>query len=569
MCKKAFKKRKGVGFPGIEFLVSATNHSRYETKPLESALKAAYGDENLFGGPKDLADHYAIDRTTKVAVTTTTTNGRVILLSSYNRINNDDGSKYQFHRSEKPQREITVWEAARATSAAPRIFKPFDHEQTGQSYLDGAIYYNCPIEVAMRERRLIWPDVADANPDVVLSIGTSYNRKSPKKSSITSNNSRWGIVTHFRQLAKIAIDHVQSTLNSEQTWQDFVQSMSLTDQVKERFIRLNLPLEQDPPRLDEVSAMIELQNMTSSHWVLRRYEIKSIADRLLATAFYFEKSADVAIELEDHSFCITGSIVCRFSPGSEEIRALGEAFRKRSLDAYDRADTDHNPYFVVSQRRKEKEAQQVIIRPHIVDKMIRDAHFSVGKTTLTLSDKMAESDISLCFGDQPTNPTFYPISGFPRRLFEEDRRTFGRSRPSLSLIRKRTPTQFNRGPWTRPSDDAPDRQVDLIKNYEAPNYLYPGGATSDVISEISHRFSSPSPGAPDAVSYGATLSLYDIARSESFTSGHSDNLFTLSRSGSPLPPPGVFEMSADLPERGRLSPRPPLGNKQNARYEML
>ena len=46
---------------------------------------------------------------------------------------------------------------------------------TKNIYFDGALYHNNPVEVASRERKLIWPDVADKHPDVMLSLGTGKN----------------------------------------------------------------------------------------------------------------------------------------------------------------------------------------------------------------------------------------------------------------------------------------------------------------------------------------------------------------------------------------------------------
>ncbi|KAF7505357.1 hypothetical protein GJ744_000978 [Endocarpon pusillum] len=192
LCERAFTKRKGSGWPGMEFIVSASNHSRYGTKPLEGALQAHYGNENLFGGTRLSADPLsATSRPTKVAVTTTTTNGTIVLLSNYNRTNPNEETTYQFYRSEKPHTEIKTWEAARATSASPRIFRAFSHEASGQIFQDGGIFYSNPIEIAMQEKQLIWPDIADAHPDIVLSIATSHNSRSSRPVALPARSSRF------------------------------------------------------------------------------------------------------------------------------------------------------------------------------------------------------------------------------------------------------------------------------------------------------------------------------------------------------------------------------------------
>jgi predicted acylesterase/phospholipase RssA/energy-coupling factor transporter ATP-binding protein EcfA2 len=490
LCTAAFNKRRGVGLLGRDFYLSPSNHNRYETKPLETSLKSAFGDESLFGGLRDpFNDVHDADRTTKVAVTTTTTNGTLLLLANYNRMDTNDGSNYQLHRSEKPHAEMKLWEAARATSAASRMFKPFRHKPSGQILQDAAIYYNNPIELAMRETRLIWPDVAEAHPDVVLSLGTSLKPDSSKQTVTPHWPLRRGKISHGKHLAKIALDPVHSTLNSEQTWFNFTQGQPIKETFNDRYIRLNVPLQHNPPEFDEFAAMAELQDMTRSRCTMRRDEMKSIAERLIATSFYFERNSDIVTEHEDHTIIINGSILCRFGPGSDEIRALGEVFRKRSTDAYNQNFSEHNPYFVVQDGRKGREAAQHVIATHVVDKMIRDAHFSFGPVMIHLSDKMAETTISLCFGDRPKESIFYPISGSPRCLLEEERKLRSQNRLSLRLSRIRTPsTPLRRGAWTLPYHTV--ETGDRIERYADPDYRFPGNATSDAITEISQRFSS-------------------------------------------------------------------------------
>jgi predicted acylesterase/phospholipase RssA len=552
LCRDAFRKRKGVGWPGIDFLVSASNHSRYQTKPLEDALKYAFGGEHLFGGLRDLSNPEIMSTVrTRVAVTTTTTNGSVFLLANYNRINTVESSAYQFHRSEKPRDEIKIWEAARATSAAPRIFKPFDHVNSGQQFQDGAIYHNNPIALAMRERQLIWPEMAEMNPDIVLSIGTSFNPNS-KRGQIDPR-SRFGMLAHAKQLAKIAIDHVLSTLDSERTWHNYIQHLP-SDKVRERYIRLNLQLRDDPPRLYEVDMMHELREMTQSRFTKQKEQIMAVANRLIATLFYFERSASEAHENQDHSVTVTGSIVCRFAPGSEEMRALGGAFHKRSIAAYRQTDSRHDPYFVISEQRREKEAQQIVIGDHVIDKMMRDGRFSMGQVTLTLSNKVAETEISLCFADRRDNPAFYPISGFPRCLLQADARLSAKSRSSLNLGRKRTPTSLNRGTWSLPPLLITNH--DPIQRYEAEDYLYPGDATSDAISEISQRFSSPEPTQADFPQH-SVASMNELAYQL-----NAQELDSTVRAELPT------DWNTYSPQWQTLPPRAPMGTTPEKTYEM-
>lgn len=513
LCGQAFTKSKGRGLPGIDFIVSASNHCRYGSKRLESSLQAQYGDENLFGGFRKSPDPVPdTGRSARVAVTTTTTNGTVVLLANYSRVGTDDETAYQFYRSEHPHTEIKVWEAARATLAAPRIFKPFGHKTSGQILQDGSIYYNNPIELAMREKGLIWPDVAKAHADVVLSIGTGYNSKASHQVASPARITRWSTMSRAKRLAKDSIDQSQSTLKSEETWRNFMQSNTLPERLQDRYIRLTLPLSNDPPKFDGVSSMAELREMTRSICTRRRDAIKIIADRLIATSFYFELKSNTIVEHKDDSIVLTGTIMCRFPPASKEIQALGEVFRKRSTDACNQQSSDHNPYFVIEERPQGVEAVKTVMGTRVVDKMMRHAHFSFGQVTFELSNRIVETNISLCFPDTSSEPTRYSISGFPKCLLEEESNVVFKNRHPSSLSRKLTPTTMHRrGTWTLPVQV--DNTVNRIERYCDPRYLFPGDATRVSISQMSQRF-SPLSGASSYNGSVGHVSRYELESSD-------------------------------------------------------
>lgn len=65
--------------------------------------------------------------------------------------------------------DCTIWEAARATSAAATFFDPI---QIGrQKFVDGATGFNNPVEVVLEEAVSIWPD-AISRIQCLVSIGT-------------------------------------------------------------------------------------------------------------------------------------------------------------------------------------------------------------------------------------------------------------------------------------------------------------------------------------------------------------------------------------------------------------
>jgi predicted acylesterase/phospholipase RssA len=65
--------------------------------------------------------------------------------------------------------DCTIWEAARATSAAATFFDPI---QIGrQRFVDGATGFNNPVEVVLEEAVSIWPN-ATPRIQCLVSIGT-------------------------------------------------------------------------------------------------------------------------------------------------------------------------------------------------------------------------------------------------------------------------------------------------------------------------------------------------------------------------------------------------------------
>jgi len=69
-----------------------------------------------------------------------------------------------------PRSKYAIWEAARATTAAPSFFKPMSIENPPRiTYIDGGLGYNNPAQLALHEARRIW---GRDRKFCVVSIGT-------------------------------------------------------------------------------------------------------------------------------------------------------------------------------------------------------------------------------------------------------------------------------------------------------------------------------------------------------------------------------------------------------------
>lgn len=165
------------------------------------------------------------------------------------------------------------------------------HEPSKQVYADGAIYHNNPIQIADQERKLLWPSLSDEPPDIILSIGTSFNpNSSRRKNQKRPSAPHLGVLNHAKQLIKIAIDHISSTLDSEKTWKDYIDVLNPQSADEDRYVRLNPQLSGDPPALDEVYSIEGLQAEVRQLMRAKGDTIKRVARQLIATSFYFEIS---------------------------------------------------------------------------------------------------------------------------------------------------------------------------------------------------------------------------------------------------------------------------------------
>ncbi len=195
-----------------------------------------------------------------------------------------------------PVKRLTSVDSARATSAAPTYFKPFFHEPSKQVYQDGGLYHNNPIEIADIERKLIWPEMERQYPDIVLSLGTGFNPASKKAVLEAAPPPRLGIVAHLRSLIQLAEDHIASSLDSEKRWNSYWKTLGLrSKQDQKRFRRLNPRLDYDPPQLDDVRAMANLQETVREFFQSESRYIYDIAHQLVASCFYFEGIGSVEL----------------------------------------------------------------------------------------------------------------------------------------------------------------------------------------------------------------------------------------------------------------------------------
>ena len=147
--------------------------------------------------------------------------------------------------------------------------------------------------LANTERKIIWPDQKDRDPDILLSIGTLWSDKDksdPKKSDKVSSKGKFGLSRYAKKVLNIAVNAIQDDLDCEKTWSSFYNSLNIAEEDghrKKKYCRINPKLPNTPPALDSVSSMNELQEIAQKYCSTSP-EIRNVASALIASLFYFE-----------------------------------------------------------------------------------------------------------------------------------------------------------------------------------------------------------------------------------------------------------------------------------------
>ncbi|KAH8661836.1 acyl transferase/acyl hydrolase/lysophospholipase, partial [Ilyonectria robusta] len=286
---------------GLGWLARWIRSSIYTSAAMEKALQTAFSTKppiTVFG----MRNHC------RNAVTTTVGKD-CYLIANYNR-----GGTGIYMNS-----ELSVWDAARCTSAAPMFFEPKRHD--GCDCRDGGLKWNNPIQLAVNESREIWGE--KSSYDVVLSVGTGEADEAQGRPSSKFIIPDWlsGLFTALL-----------STMNGEDEWLRYLKSQQ---RATERSSRLNVvfPGRQEPA-LDDFGAIGSMEQTARSYYKFYERLHKSqfnpishaagvpsptnslelVAERLRASMYYFElRSVESAEEV-----CIfSGLIRCRLGPIDE------------------------------------------------------------------------------------------------------------------------------------------------------------------------------------------------------------------------------------------------------------
>ena len=189
------------------------------------------------------------------------------------------------------------------------------------------MFHNNPIRIANYESKLIWPDVEECHPDILLSIGTGHNGQDTIGYTEPSGNDRrrshtrdinaraanlegrqrsfpalWAF-PEVTQWLNVLFKRVDNILDSEQIWRSFRHDVLGTSSYLEllRYKRFNPKVDFMAPKMDDKGQVDKLHDDVKERLTKPQMQSKilRIAHRLIASCFYFEKLGPPR-KMDDH-----------------------------------------------------------------------------------------------------------------------------------------------------------------------------------------------------------------------------------------------------------------------------
>ena len=178
------------------------------------------------------------------------------------------------------------------------------------------------MQILEEERRLIWTDKSP--PDIILSVGTGIQADTGGNTKFANKRLKMAkklIPKGLRGKIAVGLDMIQSTLDCDRQWNEFVSSTKWDPAISNVCHRLDIGLSERPPNLDDVDAMPTLKKQAMDYlhpegdrYLDKRYKsahehILVVSRRLKAALFYFEEGEVHTKEK------VVGVLHCRLSAG--------------------------------------------------------------------------------------------------------------------------------------------------------------------------------------------------------------------------------------------------------------
>jgi predicted acylesterase/phospholipase RssA len=306
--KDTFEKSRGFNNKATRVLmVFGRYDSQYSAAPLAGKLSSFFGPKTSLFAP---ARSRNFQSTTRVAVTTAKNEGGTeCIIANYNR---PLGNWTRFEREDDAEKDMKIWEAGLATSAAPFYLPPFRKQPENADYIDGAVYANCPAKVAIEEVGKLFPNEG-TSLDILLSLGTGHQTKGKPK---IPKAIRYGVM--------IPIIHMfERQMDTGRTWDELVRQSTAI--VQSRLHRLNPKIQGRLGGYVDINHHAELKHLLDSviDWSNAggAAHLSQISRVLIANLFFFEPDPE---KPPKEGKTLSGSVRCRLHHGSQAVQLLLE-----------------------------------------------------------------------------------------------------------------------------------------------------------------------------------------------------------------------------------------------------
>jgi hypothetical protein len=205
--------------------------------------------------------------------------------------------------------------------------------------LDGGLYHNNPIKVADAESKAIWPKSKQRHPDIILSIGTGFEKAEMTRDNPAAVTEDVAVSEHLDAPKSLKLnnpisygmflydvhrDHVMNSLPSERAWHEWLGARAPDCSNQHRYRRLNVPLKEpiamdDVQKIDKCREEVELWSKNKDSDAA----ITSIAYQLLSSCFYYSFQQGDIHETWDQKYTCLGNVAPILISFPQVIKTLG------------------------------------------------------------------------------------------------------------------------------------------------------------------------------------------------------------------------------------------------------
>lgn len=228
-------------------------------------------------------------------------------------------------------------------------------------------------------------------------------------------------------LANMAKDHIAVSLDSEQTWKDFLANTKRSEE-KFRYVRLNTAFQTHPPALDDLTKLKDLRDMANKQFA-GQHQTNVTALKLVASSFYFQPDEADPLKRKEvtgrfmypprsrHALTdlvVSGYIRCRLPDDDPRISAVGKFI-------FEKVGIANEACFLISEQGQPGSHTTIKLGTDVLQRMILDREFQLKQIRIPVSNEIYKTWIELQFAPEQS----FPISGFPRCLIPSERRSKG------------------------------------------------------------------------------------------------------------------------------------------------